>query len=289
MAPSVLDRNLIFVCGKGGVGKTSVSQAIALTLSKKGRKTLWAGFEDPLAPPGELKQLSPTLWHLNCEAIRAFDEYIGLKIKIPALTKLFLSNKLIRYLSQAAPGIRDLVLLGKIWFERNNYDHLVLDLPSTGYGLALFQGTKNFSELFKSGPTHKDAVMMLRTFGSPAETGFLILALPEEMPLREALDLNRYLLKLFPDNQATFLANRLFPKTFQKNQEGMSHPSSWNPPFANSELDYAHKRALLENHNLEIWRNENINFSELRFHTSTPLVEALSQELPKELQEKTHL
>ena len=134
-----LTKKLIFICGKGGVGKTSVSKALALTLSKKGLKTLWVAFEDPLKPPGELLEISPTLWHLNCESITAFEEYVGLKIGVPSLTKIFLQNKLMRYMAKAAPGIHDLVLLGKIWFERKNYDHIVLDMPSTGYGLAMFQ------------------------------------------------------------------------------------------------------------------------------------------------------
>jgi len=58
---SVLQRNLLFVHGKGGVGKSTVSQAIALALAKKGQKTLWVCIEDPTQAPGELKEVKPQL------------------------------------------------------------------------------------------------------------------------------------------------------------------------------------------------------------------------------------
>src|SRR4051794_25069639 len=98
-----LNQNLVFVHGKGGVGKTAVSQAIALTLSEKREKTLWITLEDPTRPTGELKQINPHLWELNCDFTSSFEEYASLKIGIPALTRLFIQNKLMRYLAKAAP------------------------------------------------------------------------------------------------------------------------------------------------------------------------------------------
>jgi DNA replication protein DnaC len=62
---ATVHRNLVFVHGKGGVGKTSVSQAIALGLAAQGKKTLWVAIEDPTRPPGELLPQGPYLWHLN--------------------------------------------------------------------------------------------------------------------------------------------------------------------------------------------------------------------------------
>ncbi len=278
-----LTKKLIFICGKGGVGKTSVSKALALTLSKKGLKTLWVAFEDPLKPPGELLEISPTLWHLNCESITAFEEYVGLKIGVPSLTKIFLQNKLMRYMAKAAPGIHDLVLLGKIWFERKNYDHIVLDMPSTGYGLAMFQGTENFSKLFQGGPTHRDALSMLETFGDPSETHFLIVTLPEEMPIRESLELNGYLQKMFPKNPASFLVNRSFPKPVTAPAASQS-PESWigASPIPQSALDYVEKRSINEAYNLRLLEQEKIEFTELGFLLPTEdkdLIHTLSEEI----------
>jgi anion-transporting ArsA/GET3 family ATPase len=185
----LFDRKLLFIGGKGGVGKTVVSQAIALRLNQQGRRVLWCAFEDPVLPLHQMQEVRPGLFHINCDPAQSFEEYAALKIKVAGLARIFLQNKLMRYLSKAAPGIHELVLLGKVWYERQNFDHVVVDMPSTGYGLAMFQSTRNFANLFQGGPVHKDAEQMLRTFDHPDECGHLVVSLPEEMPLRESLEL----------------------------------------------------------------------------------------------------
>lgn len=260
------NRKLLFVGGKGGVGKTVVSQAIAQTHAQSGLRTLWVTFEDPTRPLGELKVVAKNLWHLNCESSVAFEEYAALKIGIPKLSRIFVQNKLMRYLSQAAPGIHELVLLGKVWYERSHYDRVVVDMPSTGYGLAMFQSTDNFARLFKGGPIHHDAEAMLATFRDPQQTGHLIVALPEEMPLVESIELNDYLLGLFPLNPPALLVNRRFPR-LELSQTGEplaeDPPASWENPLASSALDYARKRGVLETHNLKLWQSHGFEYGEI--------------------------
>lgn len=259
-----LSRNLLFVGGKGGVGKTVVSQAIAQSHAARGRRTLWVTFEDPTRPLGVTVQKARGLWHLNCEASVAFEEYVSIKLGNSKLTRLFVQNKLMRYLSQAAPGIHELVLLGKVWYERRNYDHVVVDMPSTGYGLAMFQSTANFAKLFGGGPIHRDAEDMLGTFRDPRATGHLIVALPEEMPLVEALELQDYLLALFPENPPAFIVNRRFPRVEADPDQAEDPPHSWENPLAASALDYARKRNILEAHNLRLWKERSVAFAELK-------------------------
>ncbi len=288
--PEILRRKLVFVSGKGGVGKTAVSQGIARALADAGLRTLWVCFEDPLQEPGAIRQHGPKLWYLNCSAELAFNEYASLKIGSGPLSKIFLKNKLVQYLAKAAPGIHELVLLGKVWYERTHYDRIVVDLPSTGHGLAMFQSTKNFSVLFTGGPVHRDAESMIETFGNPAESGHLILALPEEMPLQEALELSGFLHDLFPENPPGFLVNRLFPGVEQTRQSESEadQPDSWPTPLAKSAADYLHKRMILENYNLRLWRDRKIPFGVLEFvpppdlsHSKESVSDVLSEELKR--------
>ncbi len=262
-----LKRPIIFVSGKGGVGKTAVSQAIALSHSRR-KKTLWIGFEDPLRPAGETQKISRSLFHMNCVADLAFEEYVGMKIKIPGLTRLFTQNKLIQFLAKAGPGIHELVLLGKLWHERHNYDQIVADMPSTGYGLAMFQSIENWSTMFRGGPLFKDAEGMLATFADPATTGQLIVSLPEEMPLQESLELDQFLSRIFPENRASFVVNRRFPAgdTCDTSPEkAPENPDTWPSPVTSSMLEYARKRYQLEKFNLRIWNDAAIQFGELPF------------------------
>ncbi len=286
-----LNRHLIFVHGKGGVGKTVVSNAIAVALAEKGLKTLWVTLEDPTRPAGELSEISPWLWHLNCDFYKSFEEYASLKIGTAPLTRLFLGNKLVRYMAKAAPGIHELVILGKIWFERLHYSHVVVDLPSTGYGLAMFQSTQNFIKLFQGGPLHRDAQAMLDTFQSPLATSHLILSLPEEMPLRESLELNHYLKQIFPENPAHFMVNRVFPSSVETKAPVQEHSSKHSGPLARSTEDYIHKRVSLEKHNLRIWKEENLDFGQLDY-VPPPVTEApqvIVQKISEQIQSKGYL
>jgi hypothetical protein len=285
----VLKRNLLFVSGKGGVGKTVVSQAIALRLNQQGKRVLWATFEDPLMPSHELHEVNPGLFHVNCEATQAFEEYAALKIGIAGLAKIFLQNKVMRYLAKAAPGIHELVLLGKVWFERSRYDHVIVDMPSTGYGLAMFHSTKNFAQLFQGGPINRDAEQMIATFRDPSACGQLIVSLPEEMPLQESIELNQYLTGLFPENKPDFLVNRIFPKLTPRLEPGAPSidpdPDRWDTPLARDAHDYLSKRAALEAFNLRIWEQEKIKYRQLSYEapaqesSNRAIVEKLAHQL----------
>lgn len=252
-------RRLIFVCGKGGVGKTSVSQALALSLARdRSRKILWATFEDPSLPRHTPVQKATNLFHISCGAHESFEEYATLKIHSALLAKIFLQNKLVRYLSQAAPGIPDLTMLGKVWHERAHFDHVVVDMPATGHGIAMFQSTINFNRLFKTGPLHKDMGEMILTLDDPSVSGMLVVGIPEEMPLRESLELGQTLESLFKHNPARYLLNRHFgaalPDSSRPDTSGISpHPDEWPSPFAADLEDYAAKRLLLEAENLRLW------------------------------------
>jgi anion-transporting ArsA/GET3 family ATPase len=277
----VLKRNLLFVSGKGGVGKTVVSQAIAHRLNCQGKRVLWATFADPTLPAHELQEVRPGLFHINCEASLAFEEYAAMKIGVAGLARIFLQNKVMRYLSKAAPGIHELVLLGKVWYEREHYDHVVVDMPSTGYGLAMFNSAKNFSELFKGGPIHRDSEAMLVSFRDPNVCGQLIVSLPEEMPLRESIELSQYLLDLFPENQPAFIANRIFPSITQKSPSDSGvdpDPDRWQNPLAENATDYILKRTALERFNLKIWDQSGVAYRKLAFEP-TQVVEKLSEQM----------
>ena len=286
-------RPLVFVHGKGGVGKTSVSRALAQGIAARahGQKILWLTLEDPLYPVGRVGQIDDQLWHLNADFSESFEEYAALKIGLAPLTRIFLKNKLIRYLAQAAPGIHELVLLGKIWHERLKYDHVIVDLPSTGYGLAMFQSTQNFVRLFQGGPLNKDAQEMLSTFGSATDTGHLIVSLPEEMPLRESLELGEFLIKMFPHNPPSYLINRLFPgKGISTNLDAPHSLSA--PPLAATGEEFANQRVSLERYNLRLFIEKQIPYGELEyvdFESGSDEAENLVKQLSNEMKEKGYL
>lgn len=280
---SLKGSNLVFVHGKGGVGKTLISQSIAYGFCRTGRRTLWITLEDPALPREGPKQILPNLFHLNCDFFSAFEEYAKMKVRFPGLAHFFSHNPVIRGLGQTAPGVKDLVLLGKVWHERLNYDTVVLDMPATGHGLALFQSTQNFSRLFQNGPLYRDAEEMLKTFGDPALTSHLVLGIPEETPLREALELGDYLRTLFPKNPPQFLLNQLFPG-WDAVESALGDPDQFPNPIATTYSEYVIRRQALEHFNLRIWREAGMPFFILEKLTS-PVVDLPTERIWAEVAE----
>jgi len=102
-----------------------------------------------------------------------------------------------------------MVLLGKLWYERQNYDHIIVDMPSTGHALTMLHTPFNFANLFPGGPIYNDSHEMIATFSNPNLTSFIILSLAEEMPSQESYELQQELLKLMPKNPAKIIYNRI--------------------------------------------------------------------------------
>lgn len=251
--PENIQRNLLFVSGKGGVGKTAVSHAIARRFSREpGRRVLWVTFEDPAFPRG-LRKLGGFA-HLNVHFLDAFDEYAALKLGSAKLASFFSHSKLMRFLAQAAPGFRDLVLIGKAWQIRSEYDHLVLDMPATGHSLTMFQSTMNFRRAFGIGPLAQDTDRMLETFSSPEKCASLVVALPEETPLIEGLELGEKLQGYFPRIIPQYCLNRVW-------QGPVPPPAEAGAPLIpRSAAEFLACKIREETRNTEIWKGRGVPF-----------------------------
>lgn len=252
---AALEKPILFVQGKGGVGKSSIAHALARISAEKYR-TLLVSIEDPLRSPFDLKKLTPHLDHLNNEATAAFEEYAGIKIGAPGLVKVFLQNRFMRYIAKAAPGIRELVLMGKIWHERKHYERIIVDMPATGHGLTLFQSLFNWGNLFGNSLLARDASAMVETFSDPKIVGHLIVSIPEEMPLVESLELRAHILRIFPKAEIALTLNRVFPAPrVDESNPSLNYPA--DRPFALTAHEHASRKVKLEEENLALWKDEN--------------------------------
>lgn len=277
-----METNLIFVNGKGGVGKTAVSRALALRLAQSKRRVLWVTFEDP-AFPARLSRVNANLSHLNIELMQAFDEYAELKLGSAKVAAFFSQSKLMRFLAQAAPGFRDLVLIGKAWQIRNEYDHLVLDMPATGHSLTMFQSTMNFRKAFGVGPLAQDSDRMLETFADPAQCASIILALPEETPLIEGRELGEKLKGYFPKIEPRYWINRVWPTS--PGAASANHV----PLVPRTAEEFLACKTSEEAKNVGLWKDQGIPFAVLPrlapppAGTAAPVILELAERLVEHL------
>jgi anion-transporting ArsA/GET3 family ATPase len=228
-----LNKKLIFILGKGGVGKTILAKSIAQFLATQNKKTLLVRLLSVEEEKQELKSIAPNLYEIFLNSSLCFEEYVHLKLKIKALANFLLSSQIIKYFEKAAPGVKEIVLLGKIWHERHNYDHIVIDMPSTGYALTMFSTPFNFANLFPAGPIYHDSEEMKKTLQAQDECAYVIVTLPQEMPIQESLELDTELKKLAPFNPSYLILNRYqflnfnfesVLKNLNQNQITKTHP-----------------------------------------------------------------
>jgi anion-transporting ArsA/GET3 family ATPase len=202
------DRRFIFVTGKGGVGKTTVSAALARALAGRGKRVLIAmcNAKERMssmfasAPVGpDIVPVAPDIWAVNIEPEHAFEEYGRMVLKMPGLYRVVFHNKYVRSFLPAVPGLSDWAMLGKAWLHttefdeqgRSRFDVVLLDAPATGHGLDMLRVPKVIVEIVPPGILRRDAERAWKMFSDPAQTSVLVVTLPEELPATETLELIR--------------------------------------------------------------------------------------------------
>jgi anion-transporting ArsA/GET3 family ATPase len=204
--PPLLDRRLVVVTGKGGVGKSSVSAALALLATRAGKRVLVCevNTQERVAPllgarPAgpQVHQARPGLSTVVVTPAEAMREYGLLVVKFQAIYDAVFENRFVRHFLRVVPSLGELVMLGKILHEaraeergRPRWDLVVVDAPATGHAVQLFRVPAVLMDTVPAGPLRRDAEWMRDLLLDPARTALSIVTLPEEMPVNESIELD---------------------------------------------------------------------------------------------------
>lgn len=232
--PSVplLDRRLLFVTGKGGVGKTSVASALGVLAAGEGRRTLVCEVDakgnladfygvGPLSFAGVRVRDGLTAMAMDTEA--SLKEYMSLQLRIPLLARLGPLARTFDFVANAAPGVKEILTVGKLTYEvkEDNYDLVVVDAAATGHVVGQLASPVAISELVSVGVVRSQTEWMTDILTDPAQTGVVLVTVPEEMPVTESLELIERLGDETDIDVATVVVNRVLPELFSHGEEAI--------------------------------------------------------------------
>jgi anion-transporting ArsA/GET3 family ATPase len=233
-----LDKRLVFVTGKGGVGKTTVSASLGLLAARRGKRTIVCEIGEQSRLAGlfglsELghreRELAPGLFGIAIDPERAKEEWLRYELRSSTLAGILGHSRLFQYLTAAAPGLQELVTVGKIWelaqLQRKTahaapYDLVLVDSPSTGHGVAMLRSPRTFASVARVGPIHRQAMKIHSFLTDSKSTGVVAVALPEEMPVNETLDLGGRLRDEMSLDIDAIVVNALYPERFSADEAG---------------------------------------------------------------------
>jgi anion-transporting ArsA/GET3 family ATPase len=226
----LLDRKLIFVTGKGGVGKTTIAAALASLAASIGKRTLVCEVE----PKGDLadfyetgptsfaeREIAPRLWAMSMDTEASLKQYLSQQLKIPLVARVGPLAKMFDFVASAAPGVREIVTVGKLCWEVKNshYDLVVVDASASGHVVGQLAAPQAINSLVQVGPVRQQTGWMLEILGDPAITGVVVVATPAEMPVSETLELTAKLREETNVDLAAVVVNRVLPELFGRREE----------------------------------------------------------------------
>jgi anion-transporting ArsA/GET3 family ATPase len=212
---------VLVVAGKGGVGKTTVTAAVArmaaglglsvLIVEVEGKTGLAAAFgaedleydERQLAPDIRARALTPDV------ALVEYLEEHGLK----RISKRLVKAGLVEVVSTAAPGIKDILILGKVkQLERAGVaDLIVLDAPAAGHAVSFLMSARGLREIVRAGPLRGQAEDVMSMLTDPSRCRVMLVTLAEETPVNEVVETAFALEDKVGVDLAPVVVNGLYP------------------------------------------------------------------------------
>lgn len=230
--PGLIDKRLVFVAGKGGVGRTTVAASLGLAAARRGKRTIVCEVarQERMSHAFEREgvgfhetEIAPNLFAISIDPQASLEEFLTDQVGSRRLAGVLFHNRLFDYFAAATPGLREIATMGKVWelaqLERRSrrgapYDLVIVDLQATGHGLAALRTPRTFGDVANVGPVRRRADLIDSFIRDPARTAVVAVALPEEMAVTEAIEFSAGLRRELAIDLELTVVNAMLPERF---------------------------------------------------------------------------
>jgi anion-transporting ArsA/GET3 family ATPase len=225
-----LHPRILIVSGKGGVGKTTVSAALALVAARSGRRVCIAEVDQKGTLPklfggGKLgyepREISPGVWAMNIVPDEALAEYLDVQYHMKRVAKIFSSTHFVDFITTTAPGLKDILVLGKIWYLEQgrhgpHFDTIIVDAPAAGHMLTFLSAPMGLSDAVRVGPVQRQADWLVQMLQDQHRTRVHLVTIAEEMPISETIETSEALTSRVNIDTGCVFANAVYPPLLTK-------------------------------------------------------------------------
>jgi anion-transporting ArsA/GET3 family ATPase len=264
----MIGKHFLLVAGKGGVGRSTVAAALGVAAAGSGLRALvveTAGRADvpPLldrsaGDPLTEVELWPNLHHVTIDRRRALEEYLRREVPGPIPAAMLARSSAFQLFVEAAPGMSDLLTIGKVWElgqrprhtpHAHPYELVILDAPASGQLVGLLDAPRTFSRIARVGPAARQAAGIERALTDNADVGAVVVATAEQMAVTEAVGLSSTLSERFGVEVGAVVVNRVLPARFSS-EDGLALAAAPDDPAICS-ARWFHARARAQRVELE--------------------------------------
>ncbi len=254
---SLYDRRVLFVVGKGGVGKSTVAALLAIGLAERRKRVLLAQME-PGRRLGEVlgvaggteapTEVFPGLCFLTIDGEAALSEYLGLVLPVKRVQRAVVGSKLYHHFVAAAPGLKELMTVGKIWYEEQlesgggrKWDAIVVDAPATGHSLQYLRMPRAAYDAFGAGVVRTEASKVMALLLDAERTAVCPVTTAEEMPVNETIETYHQLRDTLRMPLGALFVNRVHAAPLGPDE--IPRPRDGSPPLVDDVLRCAREEA----------------------------------------------
>jgi anion-transporting ArsA/GET3 family ATPase len=233
----LLEPRILIVSGKGGVGKTTIAAALAVVAARAGHRVCVAEVDrkGSLAkllgggPVGyEPEELTPGVWGMGIVPEDALAEYLNVQYHMKRISRLFTNTHFVDYITTAAPGLKDILVLGKVWYleqgpasggTKHNFDTIIVDAPAAGHMLTFLAAPMGLANMVSVGPVRRQSDWLVEMLQDPKRTRVHLVTLAEEMPVSETIETSIALESKIGITRGPAFANAIYSRLLTPSEE----------------------------------------------------------------------